>query len=71
MIFFAKLKQSKKWTVPMKKAEDCNTVDETYACQKELEGDPNRAYSHFPGHAAGTGLCVFAICFRQFQRPAL
>ncbi|MDX9963744.1 type II toxin-antitoxin system prevent-host-death family antitoxin [Desulfobacter postgatei] len=30
-----------------------------------------RAHSHFPGYAAGTGLCVFAICFRQFQRPAL
>ncbi len=30
-----------------------------------------RAHSHFPGYAAGTGLCVFAICFKQFQRPAL
>ncbi|WP_428161796.1 hypothetical protein [Desulfobacter sp.] len=26
----------------MKKAEDCNTVDEAYACLKELEKDPNR-----------------------------
>ena len=26
----------------MKKAEDCNTVDEAYACLKELEDDPNR-----------------------------
>ena len=26
----------------MKKAEDCNTVDEAYACLKELEEDPNR-----------------------------
>ncbi len=26
----------------MKKAEDCNTVDEVYACLKELEEDPNR-----------------------------
>ena len=36
--------------------------------------DPSRfkgAHSHFPGYAAGTGLCVFAICFKQFQRPAL
>ena len=24
----------------MKKAEDCNTVDEVYACLKELEDDP-------------------------------
>jgi hypothetical protein len=31
----------------------------------------DRAHSHFPGYAAGTGLCVFAICFKQFQRPAL
>ncbi|MDD9302601.1 MAG: TRAP transporter fused permease subunit [Desulfobacter sp.] len=30
-----------------------------------------RAHSHFPGYTAGTGLCMFAICFRQFQRPAL
>ncbi|MDD9304025.1 MAG: transporter substrate-binding domain-containing protein [Desulfobacter sp.] len=29
------------------------------------------AHSHFPGYTAGTGLCMFAICFRQFQRPAL
>ncbi|MDD4275351.1 MAG: ATP-binding protein [Desulfobacter postgatei] len=33
--------------------------------------DFERAHSHFPGYAAGTGLCVFAICFKQFQRPAL
>jgi len=26
----------------MKKAEDCNTVNEAYACLKELEKDPNR-----------------------------
>ena len=26
----------------MKKAEDCNTVDEVYACLKELEEAPNR-----------------------------
>ncbi|MDD9303474.1 MAG: hypothetical protein HUK40_19625 [Desulfobacter sp.] len=26
----------------MKKAEDCNTVDEVLACLKELEEDPNR-----------------------------
>jgi len=26
----------------MKKAEDCNTVDEAYACLKELEEDSNR-----------------------------
>ena len=26
----------------MKKAEDCNTVDEVYACLKELEEDPTR-----------------------------
>lgn len=26
----------------MKKAEDCNTVDEVYACLKELEEDPSR-----------------------------
>lgn len=26
----------------MKKAEDCNTVDEAYACLKELEDDSNR-----------------------------
>ena len=26
----------------MKKAEDCNTADEVYACLKELEEDPNR-----------------------------
>ena len=26
----------------MKKAEECNTVDEAYACLKELEEDPNR-----------------------------
>ena len=26
----------------MKKAEDCNTVDEVYACLKELEEHPNR-----------------------------
>ena len=34
-------------------------------------GLEQRAHSHFPGYAAGIGLCVFAICFRQFQRPAL
>ncbi|MDD9303477.1 MAG: hypothetical protein HUK40_14510 [Desulfobacter sp.] len=33
--------------------------------------DDIRAHSHFPGYTAGTGLCMFAICFRQFQRPAL
>lgn len=26
----------------MKKAEDCNTVDEVLACLKELEEDPTR-----------------------------
>ncbi len=26
----------------MKKAEDCNTVNEAYACLKELGKDPNR-----------------------------
>ncbi|WDP84205.1 MAG: hypothetical protein HUN05_08410 [Desulfobacter sp.] len=26
----------------MKKAEDCNTVDEVLACLKKLEEDPNR-----------------------------
>ncbi|MDD9302433.1 MAG: hypothetical protein HUK40_08840 [Desulfobacter sp.] len=26
----------------MKKAEDCNTVDEVLACLKELKEDPNR-----------------------------
>ncbi|MDD9303551.1 MAG: hypothetical protein HUK40_14910 [Desulfobacter sp.] len=26
----------------MKKAEDCNTVNEVLACLKELEKDPNR-----------------------------
>jgi len=25
----------------MKKAEDCNTVDEVYACLKELEDNPH------------------------------
>nr|WP_319491742.1 histidine kinase dimerization/phospho-acceptor domain-containing protein [uncultured Desulfobacter sp.] len=29
------------------------------------------AHSHFPGHAAGIGLCVVAMSFKQSQRPAL
>lgn len=37
----------------------------------EKEQRATWAHSHFPGYAAGTGLCVFAICFKQFQRPAL
>ncbi|MDD9303857.1 MAG: DUF4062 domain-containing protein [Desulfobacter sp.] len=35
------------------------------------QGLSKGAHSHFPGYTAGTGLCMFAICFRQFQRPAL
>jgi len=30
----------------MKKAEDCNTVDEVYVCLKELEEAPNRLVSN-------------------------
>ncbi|MDD9301558.1 MAG: aminotransferase class I/II-fold pyridoxal phosphate-dependent enzyme [Desulfobacter sp.] len=46
--------------------------DEQYTMDfDDLEEKVKGAHSHFPGYTAGTGLCMFAICFRQFQRPAL
>ncbi len=46
-------------------------VDKDQWTDEQLSQLHQWAHSHFPGHAAGTGLCMVAICFRQFQRPAL
>ncbi|MDD9301283.1 MAG: OsmC family protein [Desulfobacter sp.] len=51
-------------------SRDYFTIGTSFCLMSQLTAN-KRAHSHFPGYTAGTGLCMFAICFRQFQRPAL